>query len=145
MLDPLLTIFSVALAASIISNGLYKLMIDEAEVMALREQAKKLGNRLRSGKIRSLEEEEELRRELVKVSSRMMAITYKPMMLSFPIWIGFFFWLKSMYSGIYVAEVPSLLTRIFPLFKEQLGWLGWYIICSFPLSILTRRLMGIKL
>ncbi|QQG39885.1 MAG: DUF106 domain-containing protein [Candidatus Aenigmatarchaeota archaeon] len=30
-----------------------------------------------------------------------------------------------------------------PFFGSELGWIGWYVFCSLPLGILTRKLMGV--
>ncbi len=48
-------------------------------------------------------------------------------------------------NGIKFARIVSTTPIALPYFGNDFGWLGWYIISSIPLMIVTRRLMKIAI
>jgi uncharacterized membrane protein (DUF106 family) len=44
-----------------------------------------------------------------------------------------------------LEQIVVLLPLSLPFFGNDLGWLGWYFICSIPLMVIIKKLLGVKI
>ena len=78
--------------------------------------------------------------EIMKVNSKYFKFTLKPLVISMFLIILIFPWLRATYTGAIVASIPG----IFPIIGGyELSWFIWYIICSFSLSLVIRKIIGV--
>jgi len=77
---------------------------------------------------------------LMKINSKYMSFMFKPMIISFALFLIIAPWLRSQYTGMVVAIVP----QSFPIIGGfQLSWFWWYAICTFVISLIARKLLEI--
>jgi uncharacterized membrane protein (DUF106 family) len=88
----------------------------------------------------------------------MMFNSFKPMIVTFLPIIIVFYWMAQnplinhMWLNIPTFAYYVLLVPLFHTFYAQspgvpvmaIEWLGWYILCSFAMSLIFRKLMGLK-
>ncbi|AIJ06238.1 hypothetical protein JH146_1396 [Methanocaldococcus bathoardescens] len=121
-----------------------------------------------------LEKLQEEQQRIMQLNAELMKMSFKPMIYTWIPIILIFIYLKHVYGfgGIYqelnpdwngvVVYLPTILSKILLIdfwhwlgsifykggFKivsnTALGWLGWYILCSFVTSTVLRKIFGIK-
>lgn len=131
-----LTIISIFLTIIVILINRFsvdrKLMKEIKERMSeIRENltnAQKEGNREQINKFLS---------EMMKVNNEYMRHSFKALLISGIIVALFLPWLKYKYSALTVASLPFNL----PLIGSQLGWIGWYILVSFTIGWVIRKII----
>ena len=128
-------IVMVSFAVVMVSSLVRKAVIDKEKLQEtkkrLKEHQKVLKEATKSGDTKRARKAQE---ELTKSMMENMKIGMKPMMFTFIPFILIFSWLRGHYSD--VGHVVSL-------FGYELGWLGWYIMCSMITSIILNKLLGI--
>ena len=92
------------------------------------------------------------------ISSEMMTMSFKPMIVTFLPIILVFYWMGQEPhivntlvippGGILCAPCPTVAHVLWHATKRtglcHRGWLGWYILCSFAMSQIFRKFMGLK-
>ena len=121
--------------------------------------------------LKKLQEEQQ---KYMQINAELMRLSFKPMIYTWLPIILIFIYLRHVYGfgGIYqelnpswngvVVYLPTILSKILLVnfwhwlgsmfykggFKivsnTALGWLGWYILCSFATSTVLRKVLGIK-
>ncbi|WP_456372025.1 EMC3/TMCO1 family protein [Methanocaldococcus sp.] len=121
-----------------------------------------------------LEKLQEEQQKYMQMSAELMKMSFKPMIYTWLPIILIFIYLRHVYGfgGVYmelhpnwngvVVYLPIILSKILLInfwhwlgsliykggFKivsnTALGWLGWYILCSFATSTVLRKIFGIK-
>ena len=97
---------------------------------------------------------------MMQDQSKMMTNSFKPMIVTFVPIILIFFWMRtSVISGLVVILPPSVywvtLTPFWHFIGHFLyggnatipygiGWLLWYMICTFGMSQILRKFLGFK-
>ena len=87
-----------------------------------------------------------LNQEMMGVQTKMMSNSFKPMLYTMvPIiiifsWLGKYEYIKSFIeTNGYLVSLPFAL----PIWGSKLEWLGWYILCSFAISPLIKKVFNI--
>ncbi|WP_423792883.1 EMC3/TMCO1 family protein [Methanocaldococcus indicus] len=120
--------------------------------------------------MQELQKEQE---KYLKLNTELMKMSFKPMIYTWIPIILIFIYLKHVYgfNGLYhqlypnwngvVVYLPTIIAKImlldfwhwlgsifykggFPIVKNALGWLGWYILNSIAFSTVLRKILGIK-
>ncbi len=120
-----------------------------------------------------LEELQKEQEKMLKLNTELMKMSFKPMLYTWIPIILIFIYLKHVYGydGLYhqlypnwngvVVYLPTIIAKIilldfwhwlgslfykvgFPIVKNALGWLGWYILSSMATSTVLRKIFGIK-
>ena len=89
-----------------------------------------------------------IQQELLRVQSRMLSMSMKPMLYTILTILVLFTWLGSYpvlveavtKGGGHIVKLPFAL----PSFGTQLGWIGWYVLCSFATSTLIKKVFNIE-
>ncbi len=162
--NPVLTVLVIAFFISLISTVANKLLVDQDEMNEIQKKSKDFQKRFRDAQKRgdgkelvSLQAEQA---EMMKNQSKMMTNSFKPMIVTMVPILLIFWWMRaSAISGLVVQMSPSVyyisLTPIWHFFGQfiyggtpssayEIGWLLWYMICTFGMSQILRKYLGFK-
>lgn len=79
--------------------------------------------------------------KMMSIQGEMMKLSFKPMIYTMPPIIIIFGWLgHTLPRELIIVLLPFSL----PKYGATLGWLGWYIFCSIPMSSLLKKIMNIE-
>jgi uncharacterized membrane protein (DUF106 family) len=136
-------VFVVAIIVGITSVSAQYFLVDQERVRSMRkelsEYQKKMMQARKSGSKKELRKLESKQKRIKQQQAEMMGMTTKPMFLTIiPIMI-FFGWVRSQpVAAELVIDLPFTL----PYFGDTLGWLGWYLLCSFFFSQALRKVLN---
>jgi uncharacterized membrane protein (DUF106 family) len=164
--NPFITLSCISLIVSIITTLANKYLVDHKKMEVLREEMKVYQNNLKeaqkSGDAKAMAKMQSEQSDFMKKQSEMMKMSFKPMIVTFvPILLVFYWLTQSVLSKVAVSLPPLVYyVLLVPLWKWVYiavfhygagstipyiaGWLGWYILCTFTLSQIFRKLIGIK-
>jgi uncharacterized membrane protein (DUF106 family) len=74
------------------------------------------------------------------INSAYMKHMYKTLMVSIVALIIFFPWIRMKYGGMAVASLPFNA----PFVGSSLDWLFWYLLVSFTIGWVTRKVFGVE-
>lgn len=118
---------------------------DQKEMKKLKEKLSKYQEKLKAAqKKKNTKQANKISKDMMGLQSTMMSSTMKPMLYTFPPIIIIFGWLRQYPDLQNFIELNGYLISlpfVMPYFGEKLGWLGWYILCSFPASSLIRKIL----
>ncbi|MDR3292341.1 MAG: EMC3/TMCO1 family protein [Methanobrevibacter sp.] len=171
--NPLLTIFLIAFLLSIFTNLAQKYLMDHEKLDNMKKKSsefqKKMSAVRKSGDDKAMSKMQAEQQEFMKAQSEMMMMSFKPMLVTIVPFGLFLWWIRtSSLAHVYVSlpTFPYWLvltplwhsigiyggspdpTVVFSFIGYYLpnavGWLGWYMLCSFALSQVVRKLVGLK-
>ncbi len=76
--------------------------------------------------------------QIMEMNSEFMRHSYKSLFISLIVITLFLPWIKQEYSGMAVANLPFKA----PFVGSSLNWIGWYILVSFTIGWIVRKLFG---
>jgi uncharacterized membrane protein (DUF106 family) len=141
-------IFVVSILISLITTTVTAKVVDQEEMKANKkrfneikekyEKAVQKGDDKKAKKIQS---------DMMGAQKELMSGSFKPMMYTFIPIILVFRWLYQ-YAPLqtFILEKDYLISLPFalPKFGTQLGWLGWYIVCSLMTSTVIRKVFNLQ-
>ena len=162
--NPALTVLIIAFIVSLITTIANKYLVDQDEMNEIQARSKKLTSELREAQKRGdgkkIAELQARQTEMMQEQSKMMTNSFKPMIVTFVPIILIFFWMRaSVISNLVIILPPSVywvtLTPIWHAIGSVLyggkatitygiGWLLWYMICTFGMSQILRKFLGFK-
>ncbi len=79
--------------------------------------------------------------KMMGMQGEMMKLSFKPMIYTMLPIVVIFGWIPHIVpKDIVVVVLPFSI----PKYGTTLGWLGWYIFCSLPMSTLLKKIMNIE-
>ncbi len=161
--NPALTVLIIAFIVSLITTIANKYLVDQDEMNEIQERNKDFQKELRDAQKRGdgkkIAELQARQTEMMQDQSKMMTNSFKPMIVTF-VPIILIFWMRtSVISGLVVILPPSVywvtLTPFWHFIGHFLyggnatipygiGWLLWYMICTFGMSQILRKFLGFK-
>lgn len=118
---------------------------DQKELKKLKEKMSRLQEKLKvAQKKNDTKQANKISKEMMTMQSTMMSQTMKPMLYTFVPIIIIFGWLRQYPDLQNFIEIQGYLVTLpfaLPHWGSKLGWLGWYIMCSFPASSLLRKIL----
>ena len=162
--NPALTVLIIAFIVSLITTVANKYLVDQDEMNDIQKEMKEFQNELRDAQKRGdgkrVAELQAKQPELMKRQSKMMSNQFKPMIVTFVPIILIFFWMRSSAISNLVIILPQTvywvtLTPVWHFIGGFLyggkatipfgiGWLLWYMICTFGMSQIIRKFLGFK-
>ncbi|WP_298525712.1 DUF106 domain-containing protein [uncultured Methanobrevibacter sp.] len=162
--NPALTVLIIAFIVSLITTIANKYLVDQDELNAQQAEMKEFNARLRDAQKRGDGKEvaklQAEQAELMKNQTAMMTNQFKPMIVTFVPIILIFFWMRSSAIHDLVIILPKtvywvILTPVWHFIGSFLyggqatipygiGWLLWYMICTFGMSQILRKFLGFK-
>ena len=162
--NPALTVFIVAFIVSLITTIANKYLVDQDEMNDVQAKMKEFQSELREaqkkGDGKRVAELQAQQSDMMQMQSKMMTSQFKPMIVTFVPIILIFFWMRSSAIHNLVIILPKTvywvtLTPVWHLIGQFLyggkatipygiGWLLWYMICTFGMSQIIRKFLGFK-
>lgn len=140
------TIISLLVSALIIA--ITNRIVDQKRMKELKAKTASYQKKIKTAqKKRDLKKASALQKEMMKYNKEMMGMSMRPMMYTMIPIIVIFTWLRQYdYLNDFIAQQGYLVALPFtlPKFGSTLGWLGWYILCSFPMSVLLKKIFKIE-
>ncbi|MBQ6098796.1 MAG: DUF106 domain-containing protein [Methanobrevibacter sp.] len=162
--NPALTVLIIAFIVSLITTIANKYLVDQDELNEQQATMNEFNKRLRDAQKRGDGKEvaklQAEQAELMKNQTAMMTNQFKPMIVTFVPIILIFFWMRTSAIHNLVIILPKTvywvtLTPIWHWIGSFLyggkatipygiGWLLWYMICTFGMSQILRKFLGFK-
>ena len=160
--NPILAVFVIATIVGFVITLANKLLVDQDRLHYLQQEMKDFQQEVmkvqKSGDQQKMLEMQKKQMEMMGQQKEMMIMSMKPAMVTMiPILIIFYWMAYNPLIGHMVINLPSvpyyvLLVPIFHMFYHpnpgtplmSIGWLGWYILVSFAMSLVFRKYMGLK-
>ena len=140
-LNPVITIFIMGLTIITITNLLNKKFLGTENAKALKKKMQELREKMLSAqKIGDNKVVNECMKDIMKINSQYFKFTLKPLAISMLIVILILPWLRANYSGNVLVTMPGALPVIGGF---EMSWFYWYIICTFSLSMVVRKIIGV--
>lgn len=159
---PMIGVFVISTIVAFFITLANKLLVDQDKLQATQKEMKVFQQEMmaaqKSGDPKAMAEVQKKQSQFMKMQQEMMMNSFKPMIVTFVPIILIFWWMAAQPAiNKLVVELPSfvyyvLFVWLFHMFYHQspgvpvmaIEWLGWYILCSFGMSILFRKFMGLK-
>ena len=155
-------VFLIATFVAFVITVANKLLVDQDRLQFLQGEMKGFQSEMmkaqKSGDPKAMAEMQKKQAKFMDLQKEMMFNSFKPMIVTFVPIILIFYWMAGnpLINQLYL-NLPSfayyvLLVPIFHTFYHQsagvpvmaVEWLGWYILCSFAMSFVWRKLLGLK-
>ena len=162
--NPALTVLVIAFIVSFITTVANKYLVDQDEMNEIQAESKALTKELREaqkkGDGKKVAELQAKQTEMMQQQTAMMSNQFKPMLVTFVPIILIFFWMRgSAVSNLLIILPQSVYwVTLTPLWHALggfiyggkatipygIGWLLWYMICTFGMSQILRKFLGFK-
>ena len=162
--NPALTVFIVAFIVSLITTIANKYLVDQDQLNEQQAKMKAFQKELREAQKRGDGKEvarlQAQQAEMMGDQTAMMTNQFKPMLVTFVPIILIFFWMRASAIHNLVIILPTsvywlTLTPVWHAIGSVLyggkatipygiGWLLWYMICTFGISQILRKYLGFK-
>lgn len=140
-LDPVITIFIMGLTIITITNLLNKKFLGNENAKLLKKKMQDIREKMLSAqKMGDSKTVNKCMKEIMKINSQYFKFTLKPLAISMVLVILILPWLRSNYSGNVMVTIPQTLPAVGGF---EISWFIWYIICSFSLSLVVRKIIGV--
>lgn len=162
--NPALTVLVIAFIVSLITTVANKYLVDQDALnekqKAMQEFNKELRDAQKRGDGKKIAELQAKQAEMMKDQTEMMTDQFKPMLVTFVPIILIFMWMRTSAIHNLVIILPKTvywvtLTPIWHVIGSfvyggkatipyGIGWLLWYMICTFGMSQILRKYLGFK-
>ena len=162
--NPALTVLIIAFIVSLITTIANKYLVDQDEMNEVQVKMKEFQSELRDAQKRGdgkkVAELQAKQPEMMQQQSKMMTNQFKPMIVTFVPIILIFFWMRTSDIHNLVIILPKTVywVTLTPLWHVLgsflyggnasipygIGWLLWYMICTFGMSQIIRKFLGFK-
>lgn len=162
--NPMLTVFVISTIIALVTSVANKLLVDQDEVNSIQAEMKEFNKKLREaqkkGDGKEVAKLQAQQPEMMQKQSKIMTSSFKPMFVTMlPILIIFWWMRSSVIKSLVVILPPSVyyvsLTPIWHFLGHfiyggnatipwGIGWLLWYMLCTFAMSQIIRKFLGFK-
>ena len=162
--NPILTVFVISTGIALLTTIANKLLVDQDEMNAINKEMKEFQKEMReaqrSGDGKQMARLQAQQTEMMQKQSAMMTNSFKPMIVTFVPIIIIFWWMRSSVISSLIVHLPPAayyisLTPIWHFIGPiiyggestipfAIGWLLWYMICTFAMSQIIRKFLGFK-
>ncbi|SDA38417.1 DUF106 domain-containing protein [Methanobrevibacter millerae] len=162
--NPALTVLVIAFLVSLITTIANKYLVDQDKMNENQKKSRELSSKMREAQkkgdgkeIARLQAEQT---EMLKNQNAVMMESFKPMFVTFIPIILIFFWMRTsaIHNLVLIMPVPAYWVTLTPLWHfigqflyggkatipYGIGWLLWYMICTFGMSQILRKFLGFK-
>lgn len=157
--NPIITVFIIASAIALFIVILQKLLIDYDKMTEMQDKMKEIQTELReaqkAGDPKAIAKVQKKQMEFMPMQKDLMMMQFRPTLITMiPILLIYYGMLGNpAISHMVVNIAPSqfylLLMPLWNIFWTQtnpltINFFGWYILCSFAMSFVFRRVLGLK-
>jgi uncharacterized membrane protein (DUF106 family) len=119
----------------------YRFLVNQKEMKEIKEKQKEYQSRIKEVQSTNPEEAKRNMTEMLSLSNKQLRMSMKPMFVSLILFIVIVLpALPILYPGV-VVKLPFSL----PYFGSGFTWFWWYVIVSFPLNSIFRKILGVEL
>jgi uncharacterized membrane protein (DUF106 family) len=131
----------VSVLVVFIATLVYRFLINQNELRELKGKLKEKQEKAKELQKTNPEEAKRVMNEMLSLSNKQFRMSMKPMFVTLILFIVIIFpVLPGLFPGV-VVNLPFSL----PYFGSDLGWLAWYVIITFPLNFIFRRILGVEI
>lgn len=147
-INPVLSLFIVSTVISLLILGINMLLINKNTVKKIKDSMSELREAMtKAQKLGNTEEATKLMNELMKLNSQYFKKTYKSLVVSLVIVFLFLPWVGFRYAELELG-VPfvgySVRSITIPVLGSEIqAWMVWYILVSFTIGWVLRKLLAI--
>lgn len=135
----LLLLIAASFGTSLVTQLVYKKFANQEELFNIKNKMKEMQKEIKSKK--DAQEALDLQTEMMKLTSKKFKLTMKPMMISMVFFFVTFPFLKGVFNGFVLFELPfSLLIT-----DGIIGWLWTYVIFSTIFSSILQKALKVNL
>lgn len=162
--SPALTVLIVAFIVSLITTIANKYLVDQDKMNENQKKSRELSSKMRDAQKRGDGKEiaklQAEQTEMLKNQNAVMMESFKPMIVTFVPIILIFFWMRSsaIHDLVIILPTPVYWLTLTPIWHfiggflyggkatipYGIGWLLWYMICTFGMSQIIRKYLGFK-
>jgi len=160
--NPIFAIFIIATIVAFVITLANKLLVNQDRLHFLQQEMKGFQQEAvqaqKSGDPKRMADMQKKQMDMMGQQKEMMFMSFKPMIVTFiPIILVFYWMAQEPHLSHLVINLPTfayyiLLVPIFHMFYHltpgtpvmSIGWLGWYILVSFAMSLVFRKYLGLK-
>ena len=162
--NPALTVLIIAFIVSLITTIANKYLVDQDALNERQKRMQDFNKELREAQKRGdgkrMAELQAQQADMMKDQTAMMSDQFKPMIVTFVPIILIFFWMRASAIHDLVVILPTTVywVTLTPLWHAigsviyggqatipyGIGWLLWYMICTFGMSQILRKYLGFK-
>jgi len=157
--DMLIGIFGVSLLISLFINAITLKVVDQKDMKEKKKKLKEYQEKFNEAtKAKDTKKLQKAQREMLELQAEFSKHAMKPMMYYMPLILLIFAWLRNFQPlQSYIAANAGFIIQLpfsFPLSiskflqmgrPDALGWLGWYLLCSFMTSTVIRKILKIHM
>ena len=147
-ISAILGVMLISLLVSAIIVAITSKVVDQKEMKELKAKTASYQDKIKKAqKRKDTKKAASLQKEMMKNQKGMMGMSMKPMMYTMIPIVAIFTWMRQYdFLNDFVAQQGYLVALPFalPKFGSTLGWFGWYILCSFPMSVLIKKILRIE-
>ena len=160
--NPALTVLIVAFIVSLITTIANKYLVDQDKLNERQQKSKEFQKKFREAQKRGDGKEiaklQAEQTEMLKDQNAMMMDSFKPMLATFIPIILIFFWMRTsaIHNLVLILPAPAYWLTLTPFWHfighfiyggeatipYGIGWLLWYMICTFGMSQILRKFLG---
>lgn len=137
---PIEEILVWGLIVSLVMALVYRVFIKPSEMRSIKKDVEFYRNKIKAAnKVGDTKKSQELLGEMMKANQRMFGKNMKPMMASMIVAV--------VILGLIGQEHATLVVLLpfsIPFVGTELNWLWWYVLTTFPLSMLFRKMLGVQ-
>ena len=164
---PLLTVLTIAIVIAFVTTLATKLLVNQDRLAYLQKEMKEFNQEMmqarKTNDPEALEKMQKKQMDFMGLQKEMMIMSFKPVIVTWvPVIILYYWMFQSQLLNQVVINLPSfayyvLLVPLWhaipmPLFQATPGtpvmsitWLGFYFLCTFGLSQIFRKILGVKI
>ena len=140
-LSPIIAIFIIGASISIFMSLVNKKVLGGERAKEVKKDMQdvraKMLDAQKSGDSKQMNE---YLKELMKINSEYMRFMFKPMIVSIILFILIVPIVRQKYQGQVIGTVPNTVPMVGGF---ELSWFWWYVICTFAVSIVAKKILGI--
>lgn len=140
-LTPIIAIFLIGAGISIFMSLINKKFLGTGAAKEVKDKMNEIRAKMleaqKSGNAKAVNE---YLTKLMKINSDYMKFMIKPMIISIILVMVALPFVRDRYTGLTVATVPDSIPYIG---GYELSWFWWYFICTFVVSTIVRKLVGV--
>ncbi|MBM4240110.1 MAG: DUF106 domain-containing protein [Euryarchaeota archaeon] len=161
-LQPIYSIFIIAAIIAFVITLANKLLVNQDRLEYLKKEMQAFQQETmqarKTGDQKALDRVQKKQMEFMSLQREMMTMSFKPMIVTFLPIILIFWWMAQSKLNVAIVKLPAvayyvLLVPLWHMFYHpayvisypyHIEWLGWYVLCSFAMSTIFRKFMGLK-
>jgi len=139
--NPMVSLFIVSAVITVLITVLSRLLTNTKVMKELKDKMQEVREQLTNAqKAGDKEGANKFLEEMMSMNSEFMKHSYKSMFISLIVIMIFLPFLKVQYEGAAVAALPFEV----PFIGSSLSWLLWYVLVSFTIGWVVRKLFGFE-